>query len=395
MERPSDHYYQLHQLMTRKLAGKISSEDDVYLNQLMEESPEARELWVQIRGMFTQEDLESNFSRHENREWVDFKELLQYSRRRRLRRTIRFAGLAAAAMAGIILLIYTLFNKPIQTPQLAAESAKTIQLKLANGSVIHFTENWDSIQTANALLNNTNNSLTYTANKSTDGLNSLIIPNGRNYHVILSDGTEVWLNAATTLKFPFNFPGTTREIAINGEAYIKVAKNPKKPFIVHLIKASQKTSLPPEKNREAASTSVQVLGTEFNVNSYDSSALSVALVAGSVKFLVPGEELVIKPGTEARYIEKKGITTQLFDEDEVLGWREGRYYIYESKVKDLSRELLRLYNIKVVVDNPVVEDRKFTGVLDSNKPVSHFLEYLRQTLKIDYYFDKEGILHFK
>lgn len=387
MQQKSEKYYLLHRLMTSKLAGSISSEEDSYLNQEMEESEEARELWKQISDLFDRDDIENNFNRHDTRQWVDPKDLLTHSRRHRIKKTILIASLAAATLAGIFFVTYFLFKQPDLPPQMAARQENTVKLKLANGTIIDFSQNRDSIKAGNAVLSNINKSLTYNTEEASGSINSLIIPNGMNYHVVLSDGTEVWLNSATTLKFPFNFTGPTREVTISGEAYLRIAKNAKKPFIVHI--ASQSAG----ENGSPAFPSVQVLGTEFNVNSYNSNAIKVALVEGSVKLKAPGIEVAIKPGTEAQYEKEKGISMLQFDEDEVLGWREGRYYMYEAKLKDLSTELVRLYDIKVVIDDPSIAERKFTGVLNRNKPVTHFLEYLRETLEIKYSFDKDGTLH--
>ncbi|MGY0036742.1 FecR family protein [Pedobacter sp. NJ-S-72] len=95
---------------------------------------------------------------------------------------------------------------------------------------------------------------------------TLVVPVKLDYQITLSDGTRVWLNSASSLHFPFSFSGATREVYLTGEAFFKVAKNPDQPFIVHTNQ-----------------TDVKVLGTEFNVNSYNSNITMTSLVEGSVK----------------------------------------------------------------------------------------------------------------
>src|SRR5690606_7064334 len=116
--------------------------------------------------------------------------------------------------------------------------------------------------------------------------------------------------AASRLQFPFRFNGQSREISLlSGEAYIKVAANASKPFIIHT----------PE-------STVQVLGTEFNINAYDPGVVKLALVKGAVRVRAGADNLVVKPGMEAVYTPEKGLYTQPFDAREVLGWRTGKHF---------------------------------------------------------------------
>lgn len=382
MEQPNERYYFLHELMTRKLVGKISPAEEEHLDQLMAEDEGARNMYEQLVKKFPKQDVETKFVRYRNLTWKDGRELIKESQPNTRRRIVLRVSLAAAAVVIVAIGISFFIRLTEQKPdvQIVAAPANKVHLQLANGSIIDFSQNKDSIVTGSAILNNKNNSLSYTAQGNSTELNSLIVPNGLDYHVTLSDGTEVWLNAATTMKFPFRFTGATREITIDGEAYLKVAKDRTKPFLVHLNNGSGPT--------------VSVLGTEFNVNSYDSVAVKVSLVEGLVKFEAAGDAVAIKPGTEARYVKKEGISIHSFDADEVLSWRQGRYYIYELQLKDISEQLVRWYNIKAVIDDDAISERRFTGIVNQKRPISALLENMKETLKIDYYFSSDSTLHF-
>ena len=119
---------------------------------------------------------------------------------------------------------------------------------------------------------------------------------------MLSDGTSVQLNADSKIQFPVAFNGRTREVSISGEAYLNVAEDEQRPFVVHL-----------------PNSTIQVLGTEFNVNTYSND--KVALVKGAVKLSINNTSVLIKPGYAASYSIEKGIQTGPFNEEELLAWK--------------------------------------------------------------------------
>jgi hypothetical protein len=230
--------------------------------------------------------------------------------------------------------------------------SKDVQLQLANGQVINLSNN-NKVATVMK---------TYKAEYAT-----LKIPAGKDYTMNLSDGTEVQLNAATTMRFPLAFTGNKREVFINGEAYLKVSPK-EKPFIVHL-----------------PNSTVLVLGTEFNVNTYDVE--KVALVKGAVK--VNG--LLLKPGQELI-----GSVINTFDEAEVLSWRQGKFVFSNTKLEDVCRIIPRIYGIGVELDNKEIGYKRFSGVIDKNKPIENVLKALKATNGIDYYSDEDnGTFHIR
>lgn len=380
----------IHALFTSWLTGEITQEEALYLRQLITEDPSIKAAWMEFREKFSREDRRDKFERFGELPWIPAEEITGAAPRpKRIYSLLMRVSLAAAVITGILIGWYR-FNKSKQlgpTQPVAKvvtdqpENKKDIALQLANGQVINLTTTNDSIQVKDARLNNAGKTLSYTlvnADKDDEGsasYNRLTVPIGKDYKITLSDGTEVWLNSATTLQFPFRFTGKTREIIINGEAYLKVARHVRQPFLVHTKHGT-----------------VQVLGTSFNINDYDSGVVKVALVEGAVRLKAGDRDVAIKPGKEAVYIVNKGIKVQAFDEEDVLAWRSGKYYFYDATLQEIISVLPRWYGIRVVIDNPSLSRERFTGMMDRNKPVQKFLDALSKTMKITYDLDND-ILH--
>jgi Fe2+-dicitrate sensor, membrane component len=258
--------------------------------------------------------------------------------------------------------------------------AKTVALQLANGQRLNLSAATDKIVLADARLQNAGKALSYTLkeeenNTALTAMNSLQVPIGKDYRITLSDGTVVGMNAATTLQFPFKFSGSTREICIQGEAYLEVAKDARRPFVVHTQHGT-----------------VQVLGTAFNINDYDPAAMKLSLVNGAVCFKTKDKDVALKPGQQVVYDDQQHIRLQAFDEQEVLSWRQGKYYFYDASLQEILEVLPRWYGVQVMIDRPGLGEERFTGMMDRNKPLEAFLQALATTMKINYYVHKD-ILH--
>lgn len=165
-------------------------------------------------------------------------------------------------------------------------------------------------------------------------IQKLSTPRGMDFKVILPDGTQVWLNAESTIEFPAAFIGNERRVTLRGEAYFKVARNEKFPFIVTSDKMK-----------------VRVLGTEFNFKSYTSETSHVSLVEGSVEVLQPDSEQserTLKPGQDAWFDEEGSIHVKEIDTYGVVQWVNGFFYFDNLPLVDILRELGRWYNLGVV-----------------------------------------------
>lgn len=172
----------------------------------------------------------------------------------------------------------------------------------------------------------------------------LTTPRGMDFKVILSDGTEVWLNAESTIKFPSSFLSGERRVELNGEAYFKVAQNPHRPFTVTTERMN-----------------IRVTGTEFNLRSYETEAPCVSLVSGSVTVINPDSkaaECRLQPGQSAWRDSKGAFHVGKADTYSVTQWVEGFFYFDDAPLVNILRELGRWYNLGVVFKDTSMADYK-------------------------------------
>lgn len=381
-------------LLLGKVSNTLDEDESKEWEQMIQNLPGVAAAYEQFVSQLPAEHIASGFSYVDQPGyWDDLTASLQKENQSTIKvpatgkvRRISFfrnRWIAAAIVVGVIagsVFLWKQIQHRGNTNDFAANKKTNIELRLADGSVINLSQRQGSIQTDAAQLNNNNKTLSYSAGDKViaTAINTLTVPVGLDYKIRLADGTEVWMNSATELKFPLAFPGNTREVTINGEAYLKVAKDAQKPFIVHL-----------------PNSTVQVLGTEFNVNSYDPGTVKVALVEGSVNMTAPTGEIKLSPGREAIYREGQSLKQDAFDAKFVLGWQKGLFYFDEATLQEIAKVVPRWFGMEVIIDNPEIKGKKFVGVLDRNQPISAFQDDLKLISGIDSYVDKNNVLHFK
>lgn len=195
--------------------------------------------------------------------------------------------------------------------------------------------------------------------------NTVSTPKGGQYHVILPDGTGVWLNAVSSIKFPTSFANKERNVEITGEAYFEVKANAASPFTV-----------------KAGETNVRVLGTHFNVMAYaDEVSVNTTLLEGRVKVFAGENASTIMPGQQA--VTAKGmIHVADVDVEEAVAWKRGYFYFKDADVKTVMRQISRWYDVDVEYKGTDSETA-FSGKMYRNVNISKVLEMLSY-FKIDY-----------
>lgn len=296
----------------------------------------------------------------------------------------------AAAAAVILLLGVGFYLLPIQKEQkelahipqqktndIAPPNTVNAVLTLSNGQKIildSMSNGTVSMQGSVNVVKMADGQIAYQGTSNEMAYNTLSNPRGSKViSLTLGDGSKVWLNAASTLKYPTAFVGKERKVEITGEAYFEVAHNPAMPFRV-----------------SKGGTSVQVLGTHFNVNAYDDeSSVIVTLLEGSVNLSNAKRKLptVIKPGQQAKISENGNIQlANDVDVDEVMAWKNGLFYYKEADIEIIMRQVSRWYNVEVVFEKPVQE--KFYAEVSRNTSVTTLLKMLETTKAV--HFKIEG-----
>jgi len=207
--------------------------------------------------------------------------------------------------------------------------------------------------------------------------NTISTPVGGQYQIVLPDGTKVWLNAASSLRFPLSFNRSKRIVDLKGEAFFEVKRNIKQPFIV--------------KTKEALE--VEVLGTSFNVMTYDDEAsIITTLVEGHVNIhkgndkirMLPNEQVVLNKS-------KNALTKGEADVREAIAWKEGMFYFNDDDIASIMRKLSRWYNIEVTYKNSI-SHRHYTGGIKRQSDIIKVFELLEMTGGIKFEMSKRTVI---
>lgn len=192
--------------------------------------------------------------------------------------------------------------------------------------------------------------------------NTLTTARGESYKLILPDGSKAWLNAASSVRFPVSFTGNERRIEITGEVLMEVVSNKTKPFIVSVN-----------------NTEVKVLGTVFNVNSYEKEdGIITTLVEGKVLLTKGNKSLVLTPGQQAQVTEEGNMElNKEADVDKATGWQRGLFVFKGDDVKTVMNQLARWYDVKVIYKGEIKD--KFYAVIKRNQSASNVLYALEQS----------------
>lgn len=261
-----------------------------------------------------------------------------------------------------------------------AESNKAF-LTLADGSkiVLDNVRNRSIAQQGNAKVFKFNGKLAYrpaSSGKDSVVFNSISTPRGGQYAVTLPDGTEVWLNAASSIRFPTAFAGSERRVVITGEAYFEVAPDAAMPFIVQVNTAE-----------------VQVLGTHFNIMAYqEEGALKTTLLEGTIRFTSGGSATMLKPGQQAglgkdgRLNVKSNINT-----DDVVAWKNGMFHFEGTDIRAVMRQFSRWYDVEVTYsDTPLNE--LFHADIPRSATLQEALKALELTGKVRFGINGKNIV---
>lgn len=283
-----------------------------------------------------------------------------------------------AAAASILLLtgIAWWWTQPAKTrapvhtqaaPDVAPGGNKAI-LTLSDGSQITLDSAGNGLlaqQGGSKITKMANGQLVYD-NAGTDAgkilYNTMSTPLGGQYSLILPDGSKVWLNAGSSITYPTAFTGSERKVTVTGEAFFDVAKNARMPFRV-----------------TANNTTVDVLGTHFNINAYtDEAAIKTTLVEGAIRVSAHNRQMVLKPGQQARVSHNDVQVADQVDLSAITAWKEGYFSFTNADLPTVMRELARWYNLEVSYEGKI-PDRVFNGEIGRSLTLSQVLKGLSKT----------------
>ena len=295
----------------------------------------------------------------------------------RRRRTI-LLYLTAAAFTGVVLSLYFIpraHNSAIATqvagaPDIAPGGNKAI-LTLQDESTILLDTIPPGAQIdlgKSKIVKTDSGKLAYssTGNESTGepiGLNTLTTPVGGQYRLALPDGTQVYLNSSSSIKFPIAFSGKERTVELKGEGYFEVSKNDSQPFHVKVNGAD-----------------IEVVGTHFNINAYpDEGQVKTTLLEGSVKISLKDKPaILLKPGESASWgTDNKININPRVNEEDIIGWKNGLFSFHREDIRVVMRQVARWYDVKIQYNGEI--KNHFNAAIERNVPVSRLLQLLTET----------------
>ncbi len=263
-----------------------------------------------------------------------------------------------------------------QSVQSIAPGTEKAVLILSDGSEHDLTSGEKTIKAANGIeIKNTGTTLEYSGKGNQAGelkYNTLRIPRGGEYFLVLSDSTKVWLNSETTLRFPVQFAADVRNVELTGEAYFEVSKNEKVPFIV-----------------TSANQQIKVLGTQFNVSSYTENAnIYTTLVEGRVEVTTssnPSEKIVLAPSEQSCFTKGGNqLTKRNVDVNKYVAWKSGRFVFENETLEDIMRTLSKWYDVQVVFSSESNKKLRFTGNLERYSNFNEILKKIEKTNEVKF-----------
>jgi len=381
-------------LIDRQLRQEITSRDAERLEKWRSESEKNEQLFNQLSDATFREDalnrmLQFNAEAALNRinERIDTPVIPMYGEKWQ---KTRFAIAIAAACCLIVMstVVYKYLH-PHAAPISISKNHQDVDpgksqaiLTLANGKKVKLNAGAAGIVATQGTVQITNSGagqLSYSAagvQTSYVEYNTISTPNGGQYQILLPDGTKVWLNAASSLRYPTQFTGKERLVTLTGEGYFEVAHNRQMPFVVSNY------------NQQ-----VRVLGTHFNIKCYTDEATVTTLLEGSVKLQATlnksNKEYFLKPGQQAVQANNQ-IHIGNADIAQNLAWKDGQFIFHNTDLITIMRQAQRWYG--VTVDLQTLPNEQFNAAISRNVKLSSLLQMLEETSNLKFKINERRIM---
>jgi ferric-dicitrate binding protein FerR (iron transport regulator) len=386
-------------LIEKYLEGRLTSEEYSELWSLLEQDPVDQTLEESLQALWKTSksatpiisDNEWDRKMRQAREKIDVAAVVEPSAPRARNFFIRYRWAAAAIF---LILVSGVLYRTLETRKdvMPAGSNTAVQddrlpggdravLTLADGSqiLLDSTANGMIAQQGNTqVIKLEDGQLVYNINGQplpAEAYNTLMTPRGGQYRINLPDGSRVWLNAASSLKYPVSFSGRERRVKITGEAYFEIARDVSRPFMV-----------------DVGGMEVEVLGTHFNINAYtDEFVVRTTLLEGKLNVISAGQQKILKPGQQARVTKDGGM--KILNEvnlEETVAWKDGNFQFENSDIEAVMRQLARWYDLDVSYRGRV--SRHFIGGISRDVKLSQVLSMLKQTGDIDFLVEGNKII---
>lgn len=391
MERYGE-YYRIARLIAASLTGEISPKEKEYLSKWLEESDDNKKIYESIATRLKKGETIKSYRNRSviEADWKTVQSKLGHKKVHSLSFHPRMQYVAVIALVFCvgIAAFYIQDHKRKGTVPLAVQQnfIKAGNLKavltLADGQQVVLEQCTEgNIQAGNLLIEQKQGELDYQKiNRTEDSceiFNTINTPKGGEYKLILADGTRVWVNSESELKYPVKFTEKTRMVYIKGEAYFEVTPDAEKPFVV----------------QTPDSMLVKVLGTHFNISAYEEDeTIATTLAEGKVEVSDGKQTMILEPNQQSIFDKKeKHFTCHTVDPYQYLSWKDGKFIFEKETLENIMERLERWYNIQVFFKSEKVKKLRFSGDLEKYDNFSTAVRMLEKVSCIKVEIDKTAI----
>jgi ferric-dicitrate binding protein FerR (iron transport regulator) len=377
--------YDYERVIINILKGDPSEQDIEFFREWIKDEKN-EELFDNVKKLWNASVLKRNLNVRDNEDdWSKLK-YLAHIRRQKSRIGITRFAIGAAAIAGLIIILPMLFQKrgdqPKSTEIVATtdtgtktDKSREITITLSDGRVVPLSELEE--KSTDVKVDKEKLEITYNSAKKNNTIeyNTAYVPRGIHISILLSDGTKVWINADSRVAYPVHFPKDSRRVEVVGNAYFEIVPDASRPFTV--VTGELKTI---------------ALGTEFEVENYDTDQTIVTLLKGSVKVSNKSQDVVITPGTQVIFhnysenLEQKKIDGNLYG-----CWRNNVLVIDNEPIDVILEKLSRWHGVEIVNKANNIEDMLFTGKMSEGTVEDH-LRIITKNANIKFRFESGRII---
>lgn len=357
----------------------LSEEEEVELEHWIQQSEHNLQIFEDLTDEATVDGFMKWYSeRDTERNLQEVKRRLQFSKPARVISFWRYAAAASIVLligAGIYFIGFShKRGTSIATqkiPQDIAPGGASATLTLANGQRIDLTKVKDSI--INEQVHIENGAVVYTRADAAPEYHELSIPRKGFYQLGLPDGSKVWINSSSSIRYPSRFTGNERRVSVTGETYFEIAKDAQHPFIVSVN-----------------GTDVTALGTAFNINAYpNEDGLKITLTEGIIKVSNGNQQEQLKPGQQVS-IRDDQWSLGTVDISPIIAWTKNQFKLKNTTIEEVMRMAERWYDASIVYEDKVTDH--FTGTIDRSVPVSQLLKLLEATGQVHFRIQGDTII---
>ncbi|MEB2774677.1 DUF4974 domain-containing protein [Algoriphagus sp. D3-2-R+10] len=376
-------------IIWKKLHTSLTGEEEEQLKLWLSESTDHQNYFEQVKLFYRNgSQFEDGFQRSEDG-WSAISNKVDFKKSRKKNRRLIYATSVAASIL-VLLAAFYVFKPFLSTSENTNQTLSAIvpgtdkailmtddgaSYDLSTGTPLTLEEGGTEITSQGT-------SIKYNEQKGDVEVkyNTLIIPRGGKFNLTLADGTRVWLNADSRLKYPTSFPGEYRVVELTGEAYFEVSKNAQKPFKV--LSGSQV---------------IQVLGTSFNISSYqDDPIIATTLVEGKVEVYLehtPSEHQMLLPNQQSILVKDyNSLIQKNVNVQEFISWKDGWFYFRDKSLEAIMLDLSRWYDVSVQFEDPEMKKLPFTGEFRRYENLEEVLNLLEKTGEVKFETERRKII---